>query len=238
VEQNDIVNNNLNGNKVNDKNIKCFASTAELLRPKKKSKVEELSTITLGYIYDKHPNKTEKKQCFRVLFDSGCSATLINKKFVKYWIKTEDKSVKWSTKAGSFNTKRRCDIEFTLPAFHENRNITCSAYVDESHHELCNYDMIIGRDLMHSLGINLLFNTAQISWDNAIIHMQAPETLKRDWIDALEKELLFAHDPDTTDAERIQDIIESKYCPADLNKIVEECTHLERAEQRQLLKLL
>jgi glutamyl/glutaminyl-tRNA synthetase len=91
---------------------------------------------------------------------------------------------------------------------------------------------------MHSLGINLLFNTAQISWDNAIIHMQAPETLKRDWIDALEQEILFAHDPATTDAERIQDIIESKYCPADLNKIVEECTHLERAEQRQLLKLL
>jgi len=182
----------------------------------------------------------QKKQRFRVLFDSGCSVTLINKKFVncKYWIKMEDKSVKWSTKAGSFNTKRRCDIEFTLPAFHENRNITCSAYVDESHHELCNYDMIIGRDLMHSLGINLLFNTAQISWDNAIIHMQAPETLKKDWIDALEQEILFAHDPDTTDAERIQDIIESKYCPADLNKIVEECTHLERAEQRQLLKLL
>ena len=61
MEQNDIVNNNLNGNKVNDKNIECFASTAELLRPKKKAKVEELSTITLGYIYDKHPEKSEKK---------------------------------------------------------------------------------------------------------------------------------------------------------------------------------
>jgi len=238
VEQNDIVKDNISGNKVNPKNIECFASTAELLRPKKKAKVEELSTITLGYIYDKHPEKSEKKQRFRVLFDSGCSATLINRKFVKHWIKTEDKSVKWATKAGSFSTKRRCNIEFTLPAFHENRNITCTAYVDESHHDLCSYDMIIGRDLMHSLGINLLFNTAQISWDNAIIHMQAPETLKEDWIDALEQEILFAHDPDTTDAERIQDIIESKYCPADLTKIVEECKHLEKTEQRQLLKLL
>ena len=35
VGQNDIVKNNSNGNKVNDKNIECFASTAELLRPKK-----------------------------------------------------------------------------------------------------------------------------------------------------------------------------------------------------------
>ena len=62
--------------------------------------------------------------------------------------------------------------------------------------------------------------------------MRAPETLKIDWIDALEQEILFAHDPDTTDAERIQDIIESKYCPADRTKIVEECKHLEKTEQR------
>jgi hypothetical protein len=50
--------------------------------------------------------------------------------------------------------------------------------------------------------------------------------------------LLFAHDPTTTDAERIQSILESKYCPADLQKIVEECKHLSAAEQGQLLKLL
>jgi hypothetical protein len=40
------------------------------------------------------------------------------------------------------------------------------------------------------------------------------------------------------DAERIQGIIESKYTPADLSKIVEECTHLEQSERRQLLHLL
>jgi hypothetical protein len=98
--------------------------------------------------------------------------------------------------------------------------------------------MIIGRDIMHSLGINLLFDTAEITWDNAKVRMQTPDVIKGDWIDTLEQELLFAHDPDTTDAERIQSIIESKYTPADLNKVVEECTHLDRAEQKQLLKLL
>ena len=36
----------------------CLTSTAELLRPKKKQKVEELSTITLGYI----KNKSSKNQ--------------------------------------------------------------------------------------------------------------------------------------------------------------------------------
>ena len=98
--------------------------------------------------------------------------------------------------------------------------------------------MIIGRDILHSLGINLLFNTAEITWDNAKVNMQNPEILRGDWIETLEKELLFAHDPDTTDAERIQGIIESKYTAADLEKIVQECTHLTKEEQRQLLRLL
>jgi hypothetical protein len=57
-------------------------------------------------------------------------------------------------------------------------------------------------------------------------------------MDKLEQELLYAHDPDTTDAERIQQKIDAKYCPADLNKIVEECTYLSKDEQNQLLKLL
>jgi hypothetical protein len=96
--------------------------------------------------------------------------------------------------------------------------------------------MIIGIDIVHSLGINLLFDTAEISWDNAKIHMQHPEMFKGNWVDALEQEILYAHDPDTTDAERIQGIIESKYTPADLSKIVEECTHLEKSEQKQLLQ--
>ena len=69
-----------NGNKPSSKTIECLASTADLLRPQKKSKVEDLSTITLGYITNKRPNKTGERQVLRVLFDSGCGATLISKK--------------------------------------------------------------------------------------------------------------------------------------------------------------
>ena len=80
VEQNDNATNKINGNKIICENIECFASTADLLRPKKKMKVEDLSTITLGYIKDKHPDRLGENKRFRVLFDSGCNATLINKK--------------------------------------------------------------------------------------------------------------------------------------------------------------
>ena len=68
--------------------------------------------------------------------------------------------------------------------------------------------------------------------------MQSPEYLQGDWVETLEKEILFSHDPATTDAERIQDIINATYTPADLEKIVAECTHLTKEEQSKLLQLL
>jgi hypothetical protein len=40
---------NVNGNEINCDTIECFASMAKLLRPKKRAKVEDLSTITIGY---------------------------------------------------------------------------------------------------------------------------------------------------------------------------------------------
>jgi hypothetical protein len=100
---------------------------------------------------------------------------LLIKDLLRIGRKPNTKSTKWSTKAGSFKTKKKCEIEFTLPAFHANRDISCNAYVDESPPESSNYDMIIGRDIMHSLGINILFDTAEISWDNARVKMQPPE---------------------------------------------------------------
>jgi hypothetical protein len=55
-----------------------------------------------------------------------------------------------------------------------------------------------------------------------------------------EQELLFTKDLLTTDtnAERNQNIVESKYCPADLSKIVAECNLLSTNQQEKLHKLL
>ena len=53
-----------------------------------------------------------------------------------------------------------------------------------------------------------------------------------------EQDFLFAQDPITTDAERIQNLVKSKYCPADLNKIATECHLLNTDQQEALHQLL
>ena len=82
--------------------------------------------------------------------------------------------------------------------------------MDESKGNTCQYDLIIGRDLLHELGIDICFSKAEIRWDNASIPMQSMENLDAEQVRKMEQEILYAHDPTTTDAERIQNIVDNK----------------------------
>src|SRR5688500_9052128 len=98
--------------------------------------------------------------------------------------------------------------------------------------------MIIGRDLISELGMTFRFNDHLMEWDNATTPMLDPGMFNDEHVDQLEHEILFMHDPDTTEAERIQAILDAKYCPADLEKITQECAELNKEEQQKLLSLL
>ena len=90
--------------------------------------------------------------------------------------------------------------------------------------------MIIGRDLLDELGMNFLFSTNLMEWDNASTPMLDPDLFDQDDLDQLANEMLYMHDPDTTEAERIQDILDAKYCKADLAKLAQECDQLDKAD--------
>ena len=67
---------------------------------------------------------------------------------------------------------------------------------------------------------------------------QSIDKLDETYIDEFEQEIMFTHDPVTTEAERIQNIIEAKYSKADLSAIVKECETLTKFEQEKLYALL
>jgi hypothetical protein len=145
---------------INSKCYEYFGSTSTLLRPSKKSKVEQLSSITIGYVATVKGTKdpTNWKR-MRILLNSVCAATLINHSLIMTLVATKENKTKWTTKAGEFSTHRMCEITFTLPALHKHREITWKCYVDESNPEANSYDLIIGRDLMHEIGIDICFST-------------------------------------------------------------------------------
>jgi hypothetical protein len=77
-------------------------------------------------------------------------------------------------------------------------------YVNESDARLNSNAMIIGRDLLHELGIDLLFSLGVMKLDNATVPMRYPSQLRESNIDDFEDEIFSMHDPTTTDAARIQ----------------------------------
>ena len=203
------------------------------------AKLENLSSITLGYLASRDGScKTKHWKRMKKLFASGCAATLVNHELVKDLKQSRDKKTRWRTKAGKFTTSNKCNITFKLPAFYEHREITWNCYVDTTNTNICNYDLIIGRDLMHEIGINILFKDAVLEWDGATIPMQSTDKLDETYLDEFEQEILLSEDPITTEAERIQRIVEAKYSKADLPQVAKSCKTISEEEQEHLLASL
>ena len=125
-----------------------------------------------------------------------------------------------------------------MPEFHLNREIEWSAYVDDNSALQSRYDLIIGRDMLNELGIDFLFSTGQMCWDNATVYMRSPDSLDLDNLDSLENEILLSQEEQQFDADRIQEIIDSKYSPQDLVAVVDTCTNLTSEQRKELLNLL
>ena len=221
-----------------DKMFECY--TAMTFRKKKKRKTNKVSPITVAYLTRKAGTwKRSHISRLKVLFDSGSDATIISAPKVKGLTKKKTPKTVWKTKAGTFTTNSQCELNMKFPAFFENKEVSWNVFVEPERNELGRYDLIIGRDMMLQLGIDLLFSKEKITWEGAEVGMQHPAFLDEErWVDLLEKEILYAQDPLTIEADKIQAIVDSKYVKADLEKVVEEQSHLSKKEQKQLLKLL
>jgi len=68
--------------------------------------------------------------------------------------------------------------------------------------------------------------------------MQEPVWLEGKNVDKFEQEMFLIHDPDTTDTERIQRILDMNYNKADLQAVVDKLDNLNQQQQQKLLQVL
>ena len=141
----------------------------------KKRKKEHHTTEVVGEIQD----KTGETVPIRILLDSGTTATIILSKYVHKDIsKYKGQPTKWKTMGGIFTTKQRALVEFKLPEFSNSRTIGAKVHVDDmTNPDNAQYDMIMGTDLLESLGIDLLFSKKLVTWDDLQIPMKNRGTI-------------------------------------------------------------
>ena len=121
--------------------------------PSKKQRTSEESVpILFGQICTREKGKPKPKT-IKILLDTGGSDTIVNAKFVSKLSKIKGSKQTWQTAAGDLSTSEQVQVQMTLPELHEKRVVHWKMHVTEN--EL-NYDMIMGRDLLAELGIDLL----------------------------------------------------------------------------------
>ena len=64
--------------------------------------------------------------------------------------------IQWHTQAGNITTNLKVEVDFTLTELSVMNIVTWKCHVDES--AKGRYDMILGRDLLTELGLNLKFS--------------------------------------------------------------------------------
>jgi len=213
----------------------------------RKRKFDETSVnnptpVTLINVRGGKKNRAVIKRDLRVLFDSGSSHSMASIKCAKASKLTSlKKSRDFATAGGSFTVDQEATIHFNLSEFSESKviNWTFSVYRDS---EALGYDMVIGRDLLDTLGVNLDFRKSVVDWEGIEVPMKDFQKLKelkmsRDEVNAIIKG---SAEPLITQAatERMVRILDSKYEKANLSHVVASTTHLTAIEKKKLYQLL
>ncbi len=204
----------------------------------KKLKKKQYSPETIVEIHDKNGRRTP----LRCLLDSGCSSSIILLKHLPKGtvLRKPTRPTEWRTLAGNYTTLHKATVEFKLVEFSTDRRIRWKFHVDAcTDPEKSQYDIILGNDILHPLGINFLYSENRITWDGLEIPLRDQRVLhSSETVKALYQLALDAT-PTVQQAERRHaTILDADYSAADINEYINQLEHLTISEKFKLRKAL
>ncbi len=151
----------------------------------------------------------------------------------------------WGTSNGTFVTDREGDIEISSVEYSASKKVRLQMDIVEYSpgDQAPMYDLIIGKQTMHNLGMKLDFQEKTITMDKILLPMRKIINLqlKLRITRALRENTCFAQEPISTRCatKRMVKILDTMYEKADLPAIIREnCSHLTASEREKLFSVM
>jgi predicted aspartyl protease len=130
--------------------------------------------VTKLIVEVRYGHKLNQSRNLKALIDTGPSGCIILNEFTAgINHKIREDSQQWMTKGGLFVTSGICPIKFYLPEFSTQECVKWDFHVDDSTRTVkSRHDMIIGRDLLEQLPLDIKFSDSTLSWQNVMVPMK------------------------------------------------------------------
>lgn len=190
----------------------------------------------------------ESRRLLKVLFDSGTTKTLINRRAVPKNAKPVSISRRsFSTLAGHMDTSHMVKMrDVRLPEFNKNRSIDEQAALVFDNKD-CKYDIIFGSDFLARAGLVLDYVSKEVEWFGDTIPLRDSHHLTTPEFNAMMDAVEFYSQQDDHfdefgvdihDSYASAEILDAKYDAMDVEEVIAKQTHLtdsQRSDLRQLL---